>query len=69
MQTSDAQTQMQPAFILFFDCPEAEMERRLLGRNEGRTDDNIDTIRKRFKVCSEPSFIDTFATSLYAMAL
>ena len=25
------------------------MERRLLGRNEGRTDDNIDTIRKRFK--------------------
>jgi hypothetical protein len=26
------------------------MERRLLGRNEGRTDDNIDTIRKRFKV-------------------
>ena len=27
------------------------MERRLLGRNEGRTDDNIETIRKRFKVC------------------
>lgn len=26
------------------------MERRLLGRNEGRTDDNIETIRKRFKV-------------------
>lgn len=28
------------------------MERRLLGRNEGRTDDNIETIRKRFRVCA-----------------
>lgn len=36
--------------MLFFDCPEEVMERRLLGRNEGRTDDNIETIRKRFKV-------------------
>lgn len=26
------------------------MERRLLGRQEGRTDDNLETIRKRFKV-------------------
>lgn len=26
------------------------MEKRLLGRNEGRTDDNIETIRKRFHV-------------------
>ena len=26
------------------------MEKRLLGRQEGRTDDNIETIRKRFKV-------------------
>ena len=28
------------------------MERRLLGRQEGRTDDNLETIRKRFKVGS-----------------
>lgn len=37
-------------FCLFFDCPEDELERRLLGRGEtsGRTDDNIDSIRKRF---------------------
>ncbi len=28
------------------------MERRLLGRQEGRTDDNQETIRKRFKVGS-----------------
>ena len=44
------QTGEQPFFILFFDCPEEVMEKRLLGRSEGRTDDNIETIRKRFKV-------------------
>ena len=50
------QTGIQPAFVLFFDCPEEVMERRLLGRQEGRTDDNLETIRKRFKVrmCSAP---------------
>ena len=40
----------QPNFILFFDCPEEVMIQRLMGRNEGRTDDNMDTIKKRFKV-------------------
>ncbi len=44
------QTGIEPEFVLFFDCPEAVMEKRLLGRQEGRTDDNIETIRKRFKV-------------------
>ena len=44
------QTSSEPDFILFFDCPESVMEQRLLGRNEGRTDDNAETIRKRFKV-------------------
>lgn len=36
---------------LFFDCPESVMEQRLLARAEtsGRLDDNIETIRKRFK--------------------
>eukprot|EP00959_Pyramimonas_sp_CCMP1952_P072071 1505238-Pyramimonas_sp.AAC.1 len=42
-------------FVLFFDCPEDVMEKRLLGRNEGRTDDNIETIRKRFHVFQEQS--------------
>lgn len=42
-------------FVLFFDCPEAVMEKRLLGRNEGRTDDNIETIKKRFKTFVESS--------------
>ena len=51
----ESQTGIQPAFILFFDCPDEVMERRLLGRNEGRTDDNIDTIRKRFKVFMDQS--------------
>ena len=37
--------------VLFFDCPEEEMEKRLLKRGEtsGRSDDNPETIRKRFK--------------------
>ncbi len=49
-----ADTGEEPAFVLFFSCPEEVMERRLLGRNEGRTDDNIETIRKRFRVCAAP---------------
>ena len=42
--------------VLFFDCPEADMERRLLerGKTSGRADDNADTIRKRFR-----TFVDT----------
>ena len=47
------QTGVEPEFVLFFNCPEAVMEKRLLGRQEGRTDDNIETIRKRFKVRSK----------------
>eukprot|EP01023_Acetabularia_acetabulum_P009616 TRINITY_DN1433_c0_g1_i3.p2 TRINITY_DN1433_c0_g1~~TRINITY_DN1433_c0_g1_i3.p2 ORF type:complete len:210 (-),score=34.12 TRINITY_DN1433_c0_g1_i3:427-1056(-) len=35
--------------VIFFDCPESVMEARLSNRNEGRADDNIETIRKRFK--------------------
>jgi len=48
-------TGIEPEFVLFFDCPEEELERRLLSRNQGREDDNIDTIRKRFKVYMESS--------------
>ncbi|CAK0785639.1 hypothetical protein CVIRNUC_008850 [Coccomyxa viridis] len=51
----EAQTGIEPEFVLFFNCPEAVMEKRLLGRQEGRTDDNIETIRKRFKVFVESS--------------
>ncbi|KAK8950221.1 UMP-CMP kinase [Platanthera guangdongensis] len=48
-------TRIEPEFVLFFDCSEEEMERRLLSRNQGRDDDNIETIRKRFKVFLESS--------------
>lgn len=41
---------------LFFDCPERVMLERLLSRGEtsGREDDNVESIKKRFK-----TFIDT----------
>lgn len=43
-------------FTLFFDCPEAEMEKRLInrGKTSGRADDNLESIKKRFK-----TFVDT----------
>jgi UMP-CMP kinase len=44
-------------FVLFFDCPEEEMQKRLLerGKTSGRTDDNAESIKKRFKVFVETS--------------
>ncbi|CAI0404399.1 unnamed protein product, partial [Linum tenue] len=41
---------LEPKAVLFFDCPEEEMVQRVLNRNQGRVDDNIDTIKKRLKV-------------------
>ena len=37
-------------FLLYLDCPEDVMMARLIGRSatSGRTDDNEETIRKRF---------------------
>lgn len=44
-------------YVLFYDCPEEEMQRRLLerGKTSGRTDDNAESIQKRFKVFVETS--------------
>eukprot|EP00793_Prasinoderma_coloniale_P001046 PRCOL_00006037-RA len=44
-------------FVLFFDVPENVMEKRLLKRGEtsGRSDDNIQSIRKRFRTFVESS--------------
>ncbi|CCC71666.1 hypothetical protein NCAS_0H03560 [Naumovozyma castellii] len=44
-------------FILFFDCPEDVMLERLLdrGKTSGRVDDNIESIKKRFKTFEETS--------------
>ncbi|XP_022891020.1 UMP-CMP kinase-like isoform X2 [Olea europaea var. sylvestris] len=41
---------IEPDFVLFFDCPEEEMVKRVLNRNQGRVDDNIDTVKERLKV-------------------
>ena len=45
-------------FVLFFDCPEEEMLKRLLKRGEtsGRVDDNIESIKKRFETFRETSY-------------
>ncbi|KAF1987716.1 UMP-CMP kinase [Aulographum hederae CBS 113979] len=44
-------------FTLFFDCPEATMQERLLnrGKTSGRSDDNEESIKKRFKTFVETS--------------
>jgi len=53
------------SFILFLDCPEEEMEKRLLqrGLTSGRVDDNIESIKKRFITFKETSYpvIEAFA--------
>jgi len=44
-------------FTLFFDCPEDIMQERLMKRGEtsGRSDDNMESIKKRFKTFVETS--------------
>ncbi|XP_050215217.1 UMP-CMP kinase 3-like [Mercurialis annua] len=39
---------IEPEMVLFFDCSEEERERRILNRDQGRVDDNPESIRKRF---------------------
>jgi UMP-CMP kinase len=43
--------------VLYFECPEETMLKRLLKRGEssGRVDDNIESIKKRFVVFTETS--------------
>lgn len=43
---------VEPNIVLYFDCPEEEMVKRVLNRNEGRVDDNKDTMKTRLKVFS-----------------
>lgn len=44
-------------FTLFFDCPEEVMQERLLnrGKTSGRSDDNAESIKKRFRTFVETS--------------
>ena len=37
-------------FVLFFDCPEAVCIDRCLNRGTGRSDDNLESLKKRFDV-------------------
>ncbi|KAI0125705.1 uridylate kinase [Xylariales sp. AK1849] len=43
--------------VLFYDCSEEEMEKRLInrGKTSGRSDDNAESIRKRFRTFVETS--------------
>ncbi len=45
------------AFTLFFECPESVMLDRILqrGKTSGRADDNVDSIKKRFKTFKDTS--------------
>ncbi|KAI8564622.1 hypothetical protein RHMOL_Rhmol03G0195100 [Rhododendron molle] len=49
-QTYERVVGAEPNIVLFFDCPEEEMVKRVLSRNQGRIDDNIDTVKKRLEV-------------------
>jgi adenylate kinase family enzyme len=42
-------------FILFFECSEDTMTKRILKRAEssGRSDDNLESLKKRFKTYSD----------------
>jgi UMP-CMP kinase len=50
--------------VMFIDCPEEKMEKRLLSRGltSGRTDDNIESARKRFRTYNEDTMpvVDRF---------
>lgn len=45
-------------FVLFYDCPEEEMTKRLLerGKTSGRVDDNLESIKKRFETFRKTSY-------------
>mmetsp|Transcript_115183 Transcript_115183/g.325456 ORF Transcript_115183/g.325456 Transcript_115183/m.325456 type:complete len:363 (+) Transcript_115183:68-1156(+) len=62
---NDAEYPPTVKFCLFFDCSEASMEQRLLKRGEtsGRSDDNIETIRRRFVIFQQETIpvVDHFA--------
>ncbi|KAI5654309.1 hypothetical protein M9H77_31496 [Catharanthus roseus] len=40
----------EPNIVIFLDCPEEEMVKRVLNRNQGRIDDKNETIIKRIEV-------------------
>ncbi|KAJ1733964.1 bifunctional uridylate/adenylate kinase [Coemansia biformis] len=66
-------TVCKPKQILFFDCPEKTMLDRLLdrGKTSGRSDDNIESIKKRFRTYVNDSrpVIESYAKEDKVMAV
>ncbi|KAK4521293.1 uncharacterized protein ATC70_011907 [Mucor velutinosus] len=52
------ETVVESKFVLYFTCSEETLLERLLkrGQTSGRVDDNIESIKKRFRVFKETSF-------------
>lgn len=66
-QAQSFEDEIQPCdMVLFFDCPPDVMEQRLTerGKTSGRSDDNAETIHKRFKTFTEESMpvVDKYAS-------
>ena len=59
--------------MIFFDCANEELERRLLKRGEtsGRSDDNLEVIRKRFRTYREETLpvVRHYEVTLQTLAL
>ena len=60
-------------FLLFLDCPQEVMLERLLerGKTSGRSDDNIDSIKKRFITYEESTrpIIESFNAQVFSYVL
>ncbi|KAI3890306.1 hypothetical protein MKW92_004159 [Papaver armeniacum] len=46
---------LRPKFVLYLSCSQEVMVQRALGREQGREDDKIESLRKRIKVFEESS--------------
>ncbi|KAI8569341.1 hypothetical protein RHMOL_Rhmol02G0271600 [Rhododendron molle] len=44
---------LEPDFVLFLECSQEVMIERILGRKQGRVDDNSETIKRRIEVYCE----------------
>ncbi|OEH78445.1 putative UMP-CMP kinase [Cyclospora cayetanensis] len=62
-----------PRLVLFFECDEEEMIRRILkrGATSGRTDDNVESLRKRFSTFRESTMpiVSLFAATNCAVTI
>uniref|UniRef100_B9GRQ4 adenylate kinase n=1 Tax=Populus trichocarpa TaxID=3694 RepID=B9GRQ4_POPTR len=61
----DTIMKIEPAFVLFFDCPEEELTKSTLNRNQASlVDDNIDILSKRHKAYFETT-LPVIITTLF----